>query len=318
MNVVAITVTYNRADTLSKNIDALLKQIKSIDKIVIVDNNSNTHHKNLIKEIIKKDINKIDYIELDDNLGGAGGFEAGMRYAKEKYDPDWYWIMDDDAYPRKYCLKKLLEFSYLDNIGCLCPVAFGIDLNQYQVYHHKKISKNLITDITFQNDFNKLDLYEKIDANAFVGPLISKKAIDKVGFADGSLFIYGDDTEYTFRVNKYFNNYLIKEAVIDHQDQPITNTITHPNFWWKEYYCYRNRYFFISEFSNNIFKSIISKIKYTLILLKSIFAALIKPGYKHYRLLRISILIKAINDGLFNKKGKIIDPKDYLSKLKGG
>lgn len=317
MQVVAITVTYNRANTLSKNIDALLSQDKKVDKIIIVDNNSNDYHKNLVKEIVSKNNDRIDLVELDDNLGGAGGFESGMKYAKENYNPDWYWIMDDDAYPREDCLKELLNYSNLENIGCLCPVAYGIDLNKYQLYHHKIISNDLISDITFQNDYSKLGKYEKIDANAFVGPLISKAAVYKVGIADGSLFIYGDDTEYTYRVNQYFNNYLIKDAIIDHQDQPATATTTDPKFWWKEYYCYRNRYLFINEFSHGFGKSFFRKLKYTLMLVKSIFAAFIKPGYKNYRKLRATILYNSIKDGISKNKGKTVDPQKYLKELEG-
>ena len=45
--------------------------------------------------------------------------------------------------------------------------------------------------------------------------------MEELGIADGSLFIYGDDTEYTRRVSKKHNLYLIRDAVIDHQDAPV-------------------------------------------------------------------------------------------------
>ena len=39
--VVAITVTYNRTCTLEKTLERLSNQIYPVDKIIVVDNNSN-------------------------------------------------------------------------------------------------------------------------------------------------------------------------------------------------------------------------------------------------------------------------------------
>ena len=108
IRITAVTVTYNRTVTLRKCIDALLAQIRPVDSIVIVDNHSREEEQAVVREIAAKD-SRISVIWLSDNLGGAGGFEAGMRAVRE--DPDHYdyiWIMDDDAYPRPDCLDKLL------------------------------------------------------------------------------------------------------------------------------------------------------------------------------------------------------------------
>lgn len=89
------------------------------------------------------------------------------------------------------------------------------------------------------------------DANAFVGPLFPGKVVDELGIADGSLFIYGDDSEYTRRVSGKHKLYLIRDAVIDHQDAPVLDANMTPAGWWKEYYCNRNQYFMIREFQEN-------------------------------------------------------------------
>ena len=47
---------------------------------------------------------------------------------------------------------------------------------------------------------------------------------------DGSLFIYGDDSEYTRRVSGKHKLYLIRDAVIDHQDAPVLDAnMTRPS-----------------------------------------------------------------------------------------
>ena len=52
--------------------------------------------------------------------------------------------------------------------------------------------------------------------------------------ADGSLFIYGDDSEYTRRVSGKHKLYLIRDAVIDHQDAPVLDVNMTPDGSWKE------------------------------------------------------------------------------------
>src|SRR5690606_17746683 len=50
----------------------------------------------------------------DRNLGGAGGFEAGMRLAVARFDPDWLVVMDDDARPHP---GTLAGFAAMDKTG---------------------------------------------------------------------------------------------------------------------------------------------------------------------------------------------------------
>lgn len=314
--VVAITVTYNRVDTLEKTISALLTQRLSLDKIIVVDNNSNITHKNKLKDIERK--NKlVEVIWLNNNLGGAGGFYHGMKEALNKYDPDWYWIMDDDAYPRSDCLEKLLKYKDKSkNIGFLAPVIYGVDNKQYQMYHHKRISKYKVNDITAVEKFEDLSEITEIEANAFVGPIFSRKAIRNVGLPDDGLFIYGDDTEYTYRVSRELKAYLIKEAVINHQDPPYQGKVVAPEGWWKEYYMFRNRYLFIDKFSKSFFERGIGKIYLTFHLAKRILGTQIKEHYKGFRALRSKVLAKAISDGLRKVNGKTIDPKEYINYIK--
>lgn len=314
-NVIAITVTYNRMNTLKKTINALINQSYELEKIIIVDNNSSEEHKNELKDL-EKNNDLIEVIWKNENLGGAGGFYYGMKIALEKYNPDWYWLMDDDAYPTKMCLFNLLnKKNNLDNIGFLAPTIYGLDNKKYQMYHHKLISDNKVDDITAVKRYEDLRDVVEIEANAFVGPLFSKKSVQALGLPDKGLFIYGDDTEYTYRISRQFKGYLIKDAIINHQDPPLQGNTVIPESWWKEYYMFRNRFLFIDKFQNGekkkeSFKIIKRRIN------KKILATLIKPNYRGFRKVRIELLRKAIIDGENKVNGKTIDPVIYISKIK--
>jgi len=312
--VVAITVTYNDAYYLKKCIAALLKQTVPLYKIIIVDNNSNSDNKEILKKVID---DKIEILILYENLGGAGGFEKGMKHAKKIYNPDWYWIMDADAYPREDCLEKLLSHKNDEkNIGFLAPLIYGINLQQYQLYHHKRLTKFLERDIPVYNTYYEVPEISEIEANAFVGPLFSRYAVNKVGVANGALFIYGDDLEYTFRVTRELKALLVKDAVMNHRDQPAANGVQKPQNWWKDYYMYRNRLLFIQKFQNNKILKIIGIWLVAIRCLKQIILSCLLKQNKKLKKYRRKIIKKAYWDGLRENIGKTMDPALFSEEIK--
>lgn len=315
-DVVAITVTYNRINTLKRNIKCLIEQnSNSLTNIIIVDNNSNVESKEKLVEIAKLD-KRIEILYLNENLGGAGGFEEGMKYAKNKYNSKWYWIMDDDAYPSKDCLKILLDnINICENIGFLAPIIYGITLEKFQLYHHKNIN-NRLQDYPVYKGGDMIKKITPIQANAFVGPLISREAVERVGYPNGQLFIYGDDTEYTYRITSSgLKAFLVKDAIINHEDPPQNSNGLSPIHWWKIYYMFRNQYIFANNYSNTKYNKIINYSKLTIIILKSIIGAIIKPSYNGFRSMRIKLLYKAIIDGIKNNDGKTINPEVYIKNI---
>ena len=77
--VAAVVVTYNRIDLLKQCVDALLKQNYPCD-ILLVNNNSVDGTEEWALELVNK-FENIKYHNTGANLGGAGGFNFGMRWA---------------------------------------------------------------------------------------------------------------------------------------------------------------------------------------------------------------------------------------------
>ena len=304
--VVAVTVTFNRASTLKKTLSALESQTYPVWKIIVVDNQSDESNRHQVRALTEGK-EHIDVLWMKENLGGAGGFENGMRYAQEKYHPKWYWIMDDDAYPRSDTLEKLLSHRDENNLGCLAPLIWGVDWQEFQLYHHKVIEKFHTIDRPKFTQVEQMGEVEQLDANAFVGTLFPKQVVEKVGFPDGGLFIYGDDTEYTTRINQNYKIYLIKDAIIEHNDPPVINAVFGPQTYWKLYYTLRNRILIAKKYNTGIGKVI------ALFLLMGqslwqIAYSVVRKGLGKYRLLRIRYVIKGTVDGLSGKKGRTVRP----------
>ncbi len=311
--VVAVTVTFNRVNTLQKTLEALESQTYPLDKIIVVDNCSKEENKKQIVELIQGKEN-IEVLWMADNLGGAGGFENGMRHAKDKYHPDWYWIMDDDAYPRKDTLEKLLAHSTLNKLGCLAPLIWGVDWQEYQLYHHKIIKRFHTVDEAKFASVEEMKEIETIDADAFVGTLFPKAVVEEIGFPDGSLFIYGDDTEYTTRINQKYKIYLVKDAVIEHNDPPVSNAGFSPKTYWKLYYTLRNKLLLARKY-NKGFRKVIGIILLSGEVLWQLAYSVVRKGLGKYRFLRIRYILKGFTDGVSGRSGKTVDPVTYMKQF---
>lgn len=303
--VIVVTVTYNSSNYLKRLLKSLRRSDYHIFKIIIVDNNSNKSHANAIDNMCKEYL-ECDLLRLKNNLGGAGGFEEGVKYAIKNYSCDWIWLMDDDAFPRTECLSNLLKYKNLDNVGCLAPIIYGVEWKKFQLYHHKRVTKYLNDGVALTDDLSKIKNCVKFDTDAFVGPLIRARVIKDIGYPDGSLFIYGDDREYTYRLTRKYDMYLIKDAIINHRD-----TMDNDIGIWKTYYKYRNKFLFINKYKKGNISEKIGKILVFKEMMIDLLKVIIKNKYKNNKIKYVKYMNKALIDGLNNKTGKVVDPANF-------
>ena len=102
----AVVVTYNRKELLKECIDSLLKQEGAACDIIVVDNASSDGTAELVRD--EYNIPKVIYTNTGANLGGAGGFQYGVKKAV-LLGYEYVWIMDDDTLPQSTALDKLFE-----------------------------------------------------------------------------------------------------------------------------------------------------------------------------------------------------------------
>ena len=116
ISVTAVVVTFNRKEFLSECLDGLLRQTHPVGHIVIIDNASTDGTAEFLSTAGYLKLDKIEYIRLATNTGGAGGFHEGVKRAYE-YGAEWIWMMDDDVEPVPNALQTML--SYSDRSGCI-------------------------------------------------------------------------------------------------------------------------------------------------------------------------------------------------------
>ncbi|MDE5822853.1 MAG: glycosyltransferase [Paramuribaculum sp.] len=209
--IAAVIVTFNRIDMLRDAISAVKAQI--LQAHIIVINNGST-------DGTLQYLNSVENITVitQENLGGAGGFYTGMKYACEN-GFDFVWVMDDDVLPEPDCLEILYkDYQYLsayENVGYICSRVFSTtgEVANVPIIDYKANS-------TGYADWAKyLDKgIIKVESSTFVSVFIPTQVIFTLGLPYLEFFIWGDDTEYTRRItNSNYSAYLSGKSNIIHR-----------------------------------------------------------------------------------------------------
>ena len=209
MKVAAVVVTYNRKILLQENIEHLLNQSKKdILDIIIIDNASTDGTDQMLKPYAEA--KKIIYKNTGANLGGAGGFQYGIRYAA-KNNYNFVWVMDDDCMPEVNTLEELLKADERLNhqYGFLSSKVLWKDGNICTMNVQRRTLTKNVTD--FSSDLVPITMA------SFVSLFIPLETIIKEGLPIKEFFIWTDDWEYTRRISLNQNCYLVNKSVVVHK-----------------------------------------------------------------------------------------------------
>ena len=203
--VAAVVVTYNRLPLLKQCVQALRAQTCGCD-ILIVDNASTDGTAEWLAAQPG-----LSSRNTGSNLGGAGGFNYGMRWAAEA-EYDYVWVMDDDTLPKPDALEKLLEAdAILDgNYGWLSSKCLWTDgsicpMNVQRSTPYRAVSVD-----------GKTEGVVLIQMASFVSLFLRGETVQKYGLPIRDFFIWVDDWEYTRRISRKELCYLVPESVVIH------------------------------------------------------------------------------------------------------
>ncbi len=230
-----LIVTYNRAALLRECVEAVLAQKKPYDAIVIVDNASTDDTPVYLDSL--KDREGVFIVREKENLGGAGGFEQGLRYVHTLHC-DWITIIDDDAILEPDFLEQIgraIE-KYGQNYACFAgvPLTDGIRRGHRRRVQGKLIKKEKAVPY---EEYRKESF--SCEIGSFCGLVMADRLIGKIGYPDGRYFIWYDDTEYCLRIAQHTKILNWNRAVIEHK--AVVDAGGSYVAGWKEYYGIRNR-----------------------------------------------------------------------------
>jgi len=225
--VIAVVVTYNRQELLSECIAALRKQTRPLDAILIVNNGSTDNTEQWLQQ--QSDV----FFISQKNVGSSGGFNTGINWAyKNGYA--WIWCMDDDGYPKEDALENLLKADD-GNLRLLnCAVIDKADKRSFvwKTQQYKTLDEvdcKLIHGI----------------GHPFNGTMLHRRIIERVGAPKPKFFLWGDETEYYYRIVR--RNEIPVCTVPDSIHYHPAAAFSFKQDWdhanaWKMYYYVRNRF----------------------------------------------------------------------------
>lgn len=237
--VAAVVVTFNRKDLLKQCLSSLVHQTLPLKVIHVVDNASTD---GTLDELVREGWGgqrNIEILALSENTGGAGGFTAGLAHAIKQ--SEWVWMMDDDASPHPNALEELMKIA----------TDTGTIYGSLAVHDSEPAwtTKVLIPPLGVVKQAHAVPAQAEVELIPFLGFLVHRDLVEKIGLPDKEFFIAADDAEYCLRARRAGAKILIAgKSQIEHpkaksEDFRILgkNIIYLSLPPWKRYYDTRNR-----------------------------------------------------------------------------
>ncbi|MBU3032248.1 glycosyltransferase family 2 protein [Paracoccus marinaquae] len=236
----AVIVTFNRAAKLMKVLDALQCQTRRPEIILVVDNASTDETRELVVARAKEDLS-IRYLRLPKNVGGAGGFHAGLKAA---YDlgADYFWISDDDAYPEPDAIEKLLQAitsfqaDHEWRPSFACSRVEWVDGSLCEMNTPRTVWD-------WPRFVRPGKAWALVDSASFVSILVPRWAVAAHGLPIADYFIWFDDAEYTRRLSRSYPGIFVPESRVIHDtpdNRGVNFGLVDEKSLWKFRYGARN------------------------------------------------------------------------------
>ena len=228
--VCAVVVTYNRRELLDECLTALEAQSRPLDRVLVIDNASTDG----TPEMVRERHPGVDFVRLDENRGGAGGFHEGTRRA---YDDgyDWLWLMDDDTIPTETALEELLAAP-----GRLDGLPRPLVLASRVIFPDGSLHPFNRPPVDQRDPERMVEAVARgmlpIRHTSFVAAFIHRDAVTAVGLPYADYFIWVDDVEFTARILREHAGYSVPSSVVVHKSHTRGTTTAGERY----YYSVRN------------------------------------------------------------------------------
>jgi len=259
--IAIVTVNYDLEEDTIKCVDSLLKQDYKNREIVLVENGSD---EGIYKRLMERYEN-VEFIRLSKNLGFVGGFNAGIKYAKDK-GFDYVLIINNDTTADKNFAAEMIKTALTDKkIGIVgCKALYMGDRKRIQtagILFNKK-GLNYVDRGIDERDEGQYDKQGDMLVSGVA--MLINLSMNELYF-DKDFFAYFEDVDLCERVKRAGYRIVYQpKAVLEHRFSRTANKVSGFKvfYGWRNYLRVMRRYHSIFEYLFVLLKAWIRAIKY--------------------------------------------------------
>ncbi len=230
VDISVIIVNYNVQALLEQTVLSVYKAASNLNiEIIVVDNHSADESCNMIRRRFKDVI----LIDNQENVGFSRANNQGIEIAKGQHvlilNPDTVLSEDSLSKTHQYLLTHIdvgaLGVRMIDGRGTFLPESKrGLPTPMVAFYKMSGLAKLFPNSKRFgAYHLSYLNEFENHEVDVLSGAfmMIKKKVLDEVGYFDESFFMYGEDIDLSYRIQKagYKNAYFSETTIIHYKGE---------------------------------------------------------------------------------------------------
>ena len=248
-SIASVTVAYNAAGVLPRQLEALRRQTRKLDEIIVVDNASSDG----TGDLLAREYPEVTVLPQSSNGGVGGGHAAGLEYAAHEKKHDWIWLLDQDSIPAGNSLERLIDglndFEEAEVTAILAPVCVHTE-------SQRGYSASLWRHGLHNPPSQGKERIREVDSVISSGSLLRREAVEEVGLPRADFFMDFVDHEYCLRLRRHgFKIAIVTDSQLEHEigDNLEASVLGFKRNWtahapWREYYMARNEVFTIWKY----------------------------------------------------------------------
>ena len=196
--VLILILNWNNYSDTKECLESLAQLTFNNYQVMLVDNGSGDDSSQLLEE----EFPEIQLVNLQENLGFAGGNNVGLEYALKEEFSFILLLNNDTIVQAGDFLGKLIQaLEEEQSVGAVGPAVEQTDgITQLSILPYPNIVNTLINSLGLYHPNHKKPQF--VDSIAGCCVLVRREAIEQAGLLDENYFMYGEETEWFFRIRK--------------------------------------------------------------------------------------------------------------------